>query len=197
MDNTKSGEVHQKATEATQPALCKGNCGFFGAADKQGYCSVCFKKEIEKQEKKNPQTIEKKVEVEKINNHRLSSSDSTSSSEKVTDAMADLMKPGDLDLQIGTSSNNESSSNDLNQSASADQKEDEDSPPVKKVKKRCGVCKKRLGLTGFECRCGFFYCGSHRYSDKHDCPFDYKKSGRAELAAANPSCVAPKIDKLL
>ena len=40
MDNTKSGEIHQKASEATQPALCKANCGFFGAADKQGYCSV-------------------------------------------------------------------------------------------------------------------------------------------------------------
>jgi len=42
MDNTKSGEIHQKASEATQPALCKANCGFFGAADKQGYCSVSF-----------------------------------------------------------------------------------------------------------------------------------------------------------
>jgi len=45
---------------------------------------------------------------------------------------------------------------------------------TKKVKRRCGVCKKKIGLTGFECRCGNLYCGIHRYSDKHDCTFDYK-----------------------
>ena len=61
--------------------------------------------------------------------------------------------------------------------------------PPKKNKIRCGVCRKKLGLTGnfknvyrtiftgfvaFKCRCGLYFCGIHRYSDKHDCQFDYK-----------------------
>ena len=44
----------------------------------------------------------------------------------------------------------------------------------KKKKNRCGVCKKKVGLTGFTCRCGGLFCSIHRYSDKHDCKFDYK-----------------------
>ena len=31
---------------------------------------------------------------------------------------------------------------------------------------RCWSCKKKVGLTGFECRCGFVYCGVHRYADQ-------------------------------
>ena len=44
----------------------------------------------------------------------------------------------------------------------------------KKKKNRCGVCKKKVGLTGFTCRCGGLFCSIHRYSDKHQCDFDYK-----------------------
>ena len=44
----------------------------------------------------------------------------------------------------------------------------------KKKKNRCGVCKKKVGLTGFTCRCGGLFCSIHRYSDKHECKFDYK-----------------------
>ncbi|GMP62572.1 hypothetical protein CsSME_00024627 [Camellia sinensis var. sinensis] len=39
---------------------------------------------------------------------------------------------------------------------------------------RCSACRKRVGLTGFNCRCGNLFCAVHRYSDKHDCPFDYR-----------------------
>ena len=36
------------------------------------------------------------------------------------------------------------------------------------------MCKKKVGLTGFTCRCGGLFCSIHRYSDKHECKFDYK-----------------------
>ena len=44
----------------------------------------------------------------------------------------------------------------------------------KKKKNRCHTCKKKVGLTGFTCRCGGLFCSIHRYSDKHQCDFDYK-----------------------
>jgi hypothetical protein len=74
--------------------------------------------------------------------------------------------------------------------------EEESQPPAKKQKKKCGVCKKKLGLTGFECRCGKYYCGIHRYSDQHNCPFDYKSDGRKLIAAQNPTVRGEKIAKL-
>jgi hypothetical protein len=61
---------------------------------------------------------------------------------------------------------------------------------------RCWSCTKKIGLTGFKCRCGYFYCNSHRYSDQHECPFDYKKMGREQVAKANPLVQAQKITKI-
>jgi len=69
------------------------------------------------------------------------------------------------------------------------------SAPKKPKKAKCGVCKKKLGLTGFECRCGKLFCATHRYSDKHDCGFDYEKLGKDELRKANPVVENSKIDK--
>lgn len=68
--------------------------------------------------------------------------------------------------------------------------------PSSKPKLRCASCRKRVGLTGFTCRCGGLFCGVHRYSDKHDCGFDYKQHERAKLAQLNPAVVGAKLDKL-
>lgn len=58
---------------------------------------------------------------------------------------------------------------------------------------RCQVCRKKVGLTGFKCRCKGLFCGVHRYDDKHSCTFDYKAAGREAIAKANPVVVADKI----
>lgn len=72
-------------------------------------------------------------------------------------------------------------------------------PPPRKIQKntnRCFSCRKKVGLTGFKCRCGYVYCGEHRYSDKHGCDFDYKSEAKAQLEKANPVVVASKIDRI-
>lgn len=61
---------------------------------------------------------------------------------------------------------------------------------------RCLVCRKRVGLTGFKCRCGTTFCGLHRYPEKHACTFDFKKVGREEIARANPLVKAEKLEKI-
>ncbi|KAF9603993.1 hypothetical protein IFM89_039347 [Coptis chinensis] len=61
---------------------------------------------------------------------------------------------------------------------------------------RCNFCRKRVGLTGFKCRCGETFCSIHRYSDKHNCAFDYKSAGQDAIAKANPIVKADKIEKI-
>ncbi|GJN29098.1 hypothetical protein PR202_gb17291 [Eleusine coracana subsp. coracana] len=61
---------------------------------------------------------------------------------------------------------------------------------------RCMACRKKVGLTGFQCRCGGTFCGSHRYADAHACGFDYKAAGREQIAKQNPVVVAAKIVKI-
>jgi len=61
---------------------------------------------------------------------------------------------------------------------------------------RCWRCNKKVGLLGFQCRCGFFFCGDHRYADSHDCAFDYKTFEREQLSKANQKVVAEKLHKI-
>lgn len=74
-----------------------------------------------------------------------------------------------------------------------------ESQPTKKVQTditKCFNCSKKVGLLGFKCRCDYVFCSTHRYSDKHDCSFDYKTAGKAQLAKANPVVQGSKINKI-
>ncbi|KAL5746130.1 hypothetical protein ACOSP7_027276 [Xanthoceras sorbifolium] len=50
---------------------------------------------------------------------------------------------------------------------------------------RCKNCSKKVGLMGFQCRCGDLFCAMHRYAIEHSCPFDYKKFDREILIKEN------------
>lgn len=51
-------------------------------------------------------------------------------------------------------------------------------------------------ISGFECRCGGLYCSLHRYSDMHECSFDYRELGAQEIRRNNPVVVGEKIQKI-
>ena len=68
-------------------------------------------------------------------------------------------------------------------------------PPPQANHSRCFSCAKKVGLTGFKCRCGYTFCGGHRYADAHACTFDYKAAGAALLTKANPAITAAKMQK--
>lgn len=75
--------------------------------------------------------------------------------------------------------------------------EGSEAPELTKPKKnRCFMCRKKVGLTGFDCRCGNLFCGGHRYSDKHNCPYDYKAEAAAKIRKENPVVVADKIQRI-
>ncbi|ESW27605.1 hypothetical protein PHAVU_003G216400 [Phaseolus vulgaris] len=60
---------------------------------------------------------------------------------------------------------------------------------------RCGGCNRKVGLTGFLCKCGITFCGVHRYPEKHQCTYDFKSAGREEIAKQNPVIKADKIQR--
>uniref|UniRef100_A0A5S6Q9A2 AN1-type domain-containing protein n=1 Tax=Trichuris muris TaxID=70415 RepID=A0A5S6Q9A2_TRIMR len=84
-----------------------------------------------------------------------------------------------------------SSSSSLSSNASGDP------DPGRSPKKpnRCAKCRKRVGLTGMECRCGGIFCALHRYSDTHECNFDYRAAGAEEIRRNNPVIQSEKIQK--
>ncbi|XP_053681551.1 uncharacterized protein LOC128732332 [Sabethes cyaneus] len=74
--------------------------------------------------------------------------------------------------------------------------DDVDKGTKKEKKLRCLTCRKKVGLVGCVCRCGGLFCGLHRYSDKHDCSFDYRSLAAGEIKRNNPIVTGEKIRKI-
>ncbi|MBN3306188.1 ZFAN6 protein, partial [Amia calva] len=87
-----------------------------------------------------------------------------------------------------------SASDDSDQASSEGQDKSPEKP--KQKKNRCFLCRKKVGLTGFDCRCGNLFCGVHRYSDIHNCTFDYKADAAEKIRKENPVVVGEKIQKI-
>merc|ERR1719321_2649374 len=65
--------------------------------------------------------------------------------------------------------------------------------PVQENRERCWTCSKKIGMTGFNCRCGYVFCATHRYAEEHNCDFDFKQMQRDILKKANPTVAADKL----
>lgn len=139
-------------------------------------CSKCYKDLILKQE----QAKFAASSIENIVNRSTSDNEKESAVADVANVQNDMMQVKTISVPASNSSTSSEAGD----------------PKVKDGPSRCNSCKKRVGLTGFKCRCGYLFCGSHRYSDKHDCPFDYRSAGQDAIAKANPIVKAEKLDKI-
>ncbi|KAF8092606.1 hypothetical protein N665_0408s0003 [Sinapis alba] len=61
---------------------------------------------------------------------------------------------------------------------------------------RMDHCDKRISLTGFKCRCGEFFCGTHCFADVHNCSFNYHAAAQEAIAKASPIVKAEKLDNI-
>ena len=48
---------------------------------------------------------------------------------------------------------------------------------------RCFICRKKLGLMVFTCKCSNnFFCAEHKLPELHNCSFDFKTEGLNKLS---------------
>ncbi|XP_062166644.1 zinc finger A20 and AN1 domain-containing stress-associated protein 4 [Alnus glutinosa] len=153
--------------------LCANNCGFFGSPTTMNLCSKCYG-ELHHSSSKSSMEI------------ALSSSSSSTSSPPATVSLPPPPpSPPALTLP--------EVAKDIRTQAVVSRGDD---VAVVAQPNRCFTCRRRVGLTGFRCRCGTTFCGVHRYPEKHGCTFDFKSIGREEIARANPVVKAEKLEKI-
>ena len=66
----------------------------------------------------------------------------------------------------------------------------------KKQRNRCVICRRKIGILGFSCKCSnekAHFCSTHRYPDAHDCTYDFKSEYQQQLRESLPKVVADKV----
>ncbi|XP_062604999.1 AN1-type zinc finger protein 5-like isoform X2 [Saccostrea cucullata] len=189
-------DMEQNGNQNPSP-LCRAGCGFYGSSSFEGMCSKCYKDTMKNKE--NAPTLSGRLSpaAATVSSSGTPESGSSNSLKDLAASTTPSVETATPTVPIPGVSSSKQEADKADIATGGVVTDVASSPDDKKSKKnRCTTCKKKVGLTGFPCRCGGLFCSMHRYSDKHECDFNYKELAQEQIRKHNPVIVAEKIQKI-
>ncbi|KAA6390681.1 MAG: putative stress-associated protein 8 [Streblomastix strix] len=177
-----------------QKIACKNNCGFYGTEEKEGYCSKCFRDiQIQRGDIQAPEQVPTQVHIVPIDQLiefiRRSTSpppvEQTNEQRRISPSSNVTTPPAPKQQTL--------SSRMVSQSPSSSASP---SPSNTPSHNRCSSCRKKVGLLGYDCKCGNIYCATHKMPEDHNCQYDFKNDQDKNAVKANPKLEPDKISKV-
>lgn len=57
----------------------------------------------------------------------------------------------------------------------------------------CKICNKKVKISSYPCKCSFYFCKLHIFSENHDCSFNYKDEQKKIIEIKNPKIIPTKL----
>ncbi|CAH8828775.1 unnamed protein product [Trichobilharzia szidati] len=184
--NNETSELENKPENKN---MCKRGCGFYGSDRFNDMCSKCYQEEIKCESTLEQATLPRPTSRDLKDSRKSQRLDCCENPPDDCDA---VQSDSSSSSQVPRALKRKADSSVIPETSKVESTASRPAPRVN----RCTWCRKRVGLTGFACRCDGLFCSLHRYSDQHECAYDYQANGRLELARANPEVRCPKIRKL-
>eukprot|EP00049_Salpingoeca_infusionum_P005662 m.95096 g.95096 ORF g.95096 m.95096 type:complete len:183 (+) comp13039_c0_seq1:206-754(+) len=159
--------------QAAEPIQCAAGCGFFGNPVTENFCSKCYRDRRQQQDQPQTQAPAAMVGLDQLEKD-----------------LAQAQSPAKVAVASPAPAPTEETEDAVSSAKAVA------ASPKKKKKSRCHVCKTKLGMLGFECKCSGLFCSKHRHADQHECSFDFASHDREQLRKLNPAVVTAKLQEI-